>query len=213
MCHAECRGGTSRLYPGRLRLALWRSCLANVPGLAGMTQLLADWLVVADPLQGADAILVLSGHVERLVAGYELYRWGYAPRLLVANQGVGRCEFNGQVYPACHSAPRILHQLGVPESALIVLREARSTYEEACAAATWMRRRNWRRLILVSSPYHMRRAVLTVRKQLSASDRKLIARPAPQSWFSDSQPHDAPWLRTVAHEYLGLGYYWLRGRV
>lgn len=206
MCQAECRQEP-------LSLRLWRTCLASVPGLDVVTQTLADWLVVADPLQPADAILVLSGHAERLFAAYDLYRWGYAPRLLISNQRVGRYVFKGQVFPSCLTAPLILRQLGVPESALLVLQEARGTYEEACAAATWMLRRNWRRLILVSSPYHMRRAVLTVRKQLRASDSKLIARPAPQSWFGDSQPHDARWLRTVAHEYLGLGYYWLRGRL
>ena len=70
----------------------------------------------------------------------------------------------------------------------------------------------WRRILLVSSPYHMRRAVLTWRKV--APDVEVIPTPVPESQFYSHQwGASLEQIRGILHEYAALADYWRRGWV
>ena len=156
-------------------------------------------LVVADPLPPrADAIVVLAGSVpDRALEAADLYGAGRAPRVVVTRERLPR----GQA---------ALRQLGVPPTAILLLRRrAVSTESEARTIARWACRQGVRRLVVVTSRSHTRRARLILRQALgngielamrpSRSDAFVAAR-----WWRDRR--DA---KLVLSEYEKLANYWL----
>lgn len=105
----------------------------------------------------------------------------------------------------------LLADLGVPERQLVLERGSRTTAENAALSATRASGGNW---LLVTSAFHMPRAIATFRK----AGLSVIA--APTDWrISDaegSQPFDAvanlAMLNLAVKEYLGLLGYWAGGR-
>ena len=71
--------------------------------------------------------------------------------------------------------------LGVPEEAIILEDKAKNTYENVMFTKEILDSREWDKILLVSSPYHMRRVSLVVKK--IAPEIKCIYRPMPESRF------------------------------
>jgi len=101
-----------------------------------------------------------------------------------------------------------------------ILTESRSgsTYENAVECARLLRERgSMTGIVLVTEAKHMRRAVLCFRKQGVEVTPSACHYEAdhfdsrPQEYLPS--PAAAVKLGEVFHEWLGLGYYWLRGRV
>ena len=122
------------------------------------------------PTGQADAIVVLGSAVwpgerpspslaRRIGHGIALWQAGLAP-VLVPSGGVGR-------YPPAEAEvmARVARAGGVPDSALLLDLEATSTSESAENLRALAETRGWRRLILVSEPYHLRRASLLFRSE------------------------------------------------
>jgi uncharacterized SAM-binding protein YcdF (DUF218 family) len=115
----------------------------------------SHFLVRADAPAPADAVLVLAGDTfgHRILKGAELVRQGFAPRVLVS----GPPGFYGA--HECDLAIPFAVKRGYPESDFVPLpHEGRSTREEAQWLLPELRRRGVRRLLLVTSDYHTRRA-------------------------------------------------------
>ncbi len=93
----------------------------------------------------------------RLLHGVALWRRGTAPILLVTG-GLGR-------YPP--SEARVMHNLavtaGVPAEQIVTEDASTSTFASALACADIMRTYGWRRAVVVSDAYHVRRAALVLR--------------------------------------------------
>src|SRR6266705_4720612 len=116
----------------------------------------AESWVVEDPLDRADVLIVLSDdnfYADRATRAAELFREGKAP-LVVAS---GR-----KLRPSAGIAELMEHDLverGVPkEKILRFAHDADGTREEAEALARFAKERKWRRVIVVTSNYHTRRA-------------------------------------------------------
>jgi uncharacterized SAM-binding protein YcdF (DUF218 family) len=114
-----------------------------------------SWMV-EDPLERADAIIVLSDdnfYADRATHAADLYRHGMAP-LVVAS---GR-----RLRPYAGIAELMEHDLierGVPKDKILpIAHEAENTREEAEALAPQAVQRKWRSVIVVTSNYHTRRA-------------------------------------------------------
>lgn len=123
-------------------------------------------------VERADAIVVLggmfgppsaAGHVvnlndasERLEAGIALQRAERAP-LLVFTGAVGPSRVG--LYSEGAVCRDVALRAGVPAGAVIVTRAVSNTADEAAAIAGLMREKGWRRVILVTSGWHMPRAV------------------------------------------------------
>lgn len=116
-----------------------------------------------------DAIFVLGGGTDdrpagdvrvgasgdRVVLAARLYHLGRAPRL-----GISGSPVEGMfAHDAVAATGRILAQLGVPDAALLRVEGARTTGEEARLYAALARDRGLRRVGLVTSAFHMRRAL------------------------------------------------------
>ncbi len=175
--------------------------------------IVAEPLRVTGPPARADAIVVLGGGVgesgeggqgyqERVKKAVELYRAGHAERLVFST---------GWTY-TFHEANlmrALAVSLGVPEAAIILEKKAGSTYENARFVRALAGPRGWKRILLVSSPYHMRRALLTFRKQ--APELEVLPTPATSAFYAHKRGANVSQLRGLLHEYLGILEYWRRG--
>ena len=202
--------------PGRLLalvVAVAAVFLAAVP-LAGRL------LVVADPLPpSADAIVVLAGSIpSRVLEAADLYRAGLAPRIVVTRERLARGESalhaRGVHLPESDELTiSALEQLGVPRHAIVRLRRrARSTETEARTVARYACSHRLRRLVVVTSRAHSRRARLIYRRALGAAVAVAV-RPSRYDVFSTTRWwHVRRDAKIVLYEYERLAHHWLRER-
>jgi uncharacterized SAM-binding protein YcdF (DUF218 family) len=114
-----------------------------------------SYLVHAEPPRKADIVLVLGGdpYGNRILTGSDLVRQGYAPKVLVS----GSPGFYGA--HECELAIPFAERAGYPASYFLHFEhDATSTMEEAQAVTPELRRLGAKRVILVTSDYHTRRA-------------------------------------------------------
>lgn len=118
---------------------------------------LARQLMRSDPVTSADVIIALGGdarcHREKRAA--ELYLEGKGQRVIVSGVLSAWGVHTGD------AAKRYVVSLGVPEDRVIVLRESWNTRREAIDVAVLMKDNGWKSGILVTSPFHSRRAHYT----------------------------------------------------
>jgi uncharacterized SAM-binding protein YcdF (DUF218 family) len=110
-----------------------------------------------------------------------------------------------------------LGQLGVKNSDLVLEERSRSTYENAVECAKLLNERGIRRVLLVVDAVDMPRAAACLRKQgieVLPSPCHYRATTFRVSLFSFlPSPGAANGFRRVWHEWLGLLWYWCRGRL
>jgi uncharacterized SAM-binding protein YcdF (DUF218 family) len=128
--------------------------LVGLGGGAGLPHLLAGRLPVPGP-PPADAILVLTGDENRIPEGFRAWKDGKARELYILGAGEGaRLE---KVLPGRTALPpsaaRKLHLEGWSEN----------TLENAYSAKSVIAERGFRKVILVTSDYHVPRAYLSFR--------------------------------------------------
>jgi uncharacterized SAM-binding protein YcdF (DUF218 family) len=114
-----------------------------------------EW-IVEDPLEHADAIIVLSDdnyYADRAAHAADLYRHGMAPYLIASGR---------KLRPYAGVAELMEHDLverAVPKDKILrVSHQAENTREEAEALRQQVVDRKWRSVIVVTSNYHTRRA-------------------------------------------------------
>ncbi len=115
-----------------------------------------------DQRRAADAIVVLGAAQyngrpspvlkARLDHAVELYRAGLAPAVVVTG-GIGA----GDRMSEATVGHRYLRSLAIPDSAIIVRPDGRTTDESMRSVAEWMHERDVSRALLVSDPFHMAR--------------------------------------------------------
>lgn len=125
------------------------------------------WVSRQDQRERADAIVVLGAAQyngrpspvlkARLDHALELYREGLAPMVVVTG-GIGPGD---RMSEATVGHKYLRAQL--PDSAIIVRPDGRTTEESMRSVAEWMREREVARVLLVSDPFHMARLRLEAR--------------------------------------------------
>ncbi len=178
-----------------------------------LSRALGRGLVRADVLAPSDAIFVLASSVQsdgdanastfaRLHHGIALARAGLAPRILVAD------VFGDPSH--AEAARQMLRQIGVDVPVERVGRAA-NTHDEALAAAQTCRARGWRRVIVVTSPLHSRRAAATFER----AGLEVISSPAVETRFNVEALLGADdrveAFGEIVHERIGLLVYRWRG--
>lgn len=169
----------------------------------------AAWLVTNDPLIRADALIVLSGDStgERVMQGVALWRQGYAPTVILSGGPIGRWTTAAEVM----RKEALL--LGLPSRAILLEEESMSTWEQAVKTLPMVRKLGARRVIVVTSPYHARRARWTFRRIFGPAGIEVLVSPSPYSKFQV----DRWWAREqdtedVLLEYFKMLHYLLRFR-
>ncbi len=184
-----------------------------VAGLAAYPIMRAagHYLVEVDPLEPADAIVVLTGsYPDRILEAVTLYREGWAPNLVLCrepeNAGFRKLRELGVRVPRYFELNRtVAEQLGVPPAAITVLtRPAGSTFTEAELVVQDALQRGYRTLIIVTSKYHARRAK-RIYEEVADGRLQILMRPArddefdPEGWW-----RHRPSTRRLVFEYQKL---------
>lgn len=177
----------------------------------------ARWLKGDDAPIKADAIVVLAGRFERSMHAADLYRAGHAPRVVlsvaVQDAGARQLEALGIRLPSPVDIHRqVLRAKGVPPDRVELLgAPALSTADEAAAIAARFGRRG-ARLIVVTSPYHVRRARMVIARALEGSGAALAVCATPYETFPDDWWRSQDAAREVLLEWAKIVFYLGGGR-
>ena len=162
---------------------------------------LALFLDQSGPPQAADAVFVLAGDASgnRILKGGELVREGFAPYVLVSGPEGDYGNYE------CDLAIPFAVRHGFPENYFVRFpNRAHSTEEELRAAADELRSRQVKRVILVTSLYHTRRAGKDFRT--SAPDLTFYMVSAPDQYFTaDGWWHNREGRKLFLIEWLKTG--------
>jgi uncharacterized SAM-binding protein YcdF (DUF218 family) len=166
-----------RAVGGILVLLLAAAAVFHAPILNA----LGSFLVSSDPPERADIVFVAAGDIygNRILKGAELVREGYAPKALISGPE-GMYGFY-----ECDLAIPFAERAGYPASYFIRFpNHALSTRDEAAAGIGELRALGVRRVLLVTSSYHTRRAGKLFRA--AAPDLRFIVVAAPDRYFMPS---------------------------
>jgi uncharacterized SAM-binding protein YcdF (DUF218 family) len=166
-------------------------------------------------------MIVLSGsavYPERLRYAASLYHQGRAGAIILTDDGLaGRWSRERQRNPRSIERGReMLLGTGVPADNVVNLPgRIRSTYDEALAARTYARAQRVHSLLIVTSPYHSRRALWVFSRVLASDGIAVGVDPVPPG--DQSPPTTVWWLsrsgwQNVAGEYPKFLYYVLAYR-
>lgn len=143
--------------------------------------LLGKYLSPSDNLVKADAIVVVSGDTDRIQHAIDLYKKGYAPKLILS--GAQKEGPTSNAFAMHLEASRS----GVPDDAVLLEEKAINTFENALYVKDIVTSNGFKSLILVSSPYHQRRVYETFRSVFRGSGIRLQNSPSPYSkWKADN---------------------------
>ena len=160
----------SRAAPRRGCLGwLFQLCVVVILWLSGVCAWIL-WVGHTDRAEAADAIIVLGAAAydarpspvfeERIRHGLSLYRQGYAPRLIFTG-GFGG---SGARFAESEVARRYALKHNIPESAILIETQSRSTRQNLEQARVLMEANGIGKVIVVSDPMHMARAMRLSRK-------------------------------------------------
>jgi len=173
------------------------------------TRWLGPWLVVSEPLAHSDVIFVTDGETPlRELEGAALFLEGWAPRVAVARPRSRLSEEARRLagYPTMQEhASRVLQRRGVPDTGIVRLdRVVENTLQELQADFDYARAHGFRRVIIVSSPYHTRRIRLIWSSRFEREIPAVVRATRyesvdPARWWRSRRP-----LEDVAHEVFGI---------
>ncbi len=188
----------------RVRLAVATGALwlgLTLAGSVPLGDLLVSFLqrpfVGSDPLKAGrfDAVAVLGGGValdragrivvvrqagDRVILAARLYNTGHT-NLLITTGPILKLKGGTEVsYPA--AVRRLWTELGVPDDRVLVIEGPRTTSEEVVRLAQLVKGRRWSRVGLVTSAWHMRRALMLCQR------RGLDVRPLAADYVAHDEP-------------------------
>lgn len=162
------------------------------------------YLSPQDPLAKADAIVAISGGdtAARTNEAVRLYQEGWAKYLIFSGAALDTSGPSNA--EAMASAAQ---KAGVPAASILLDETAHDTRENANGVAEIARRQSFTSLILVTSPYHQRRASLVFRRALGPGTAIISHSAVDQNWrrshwwaTSTSQKLTMAELQKVAYE-------------
>lgn len=141
----------------------------------------------------ADAIVVLTGGPSRIIDAVSLLNEGLGQRLLIT--GVNPTTSPDEMRRALPEGERLM------DCCIDLGHKALNTRGNALEAAEWTRERRFRSLVVVTSSWHMPRAMMELSRALP--DVELVAYPVvtsrtePENWWTDTGT-----LKLLVKEYL-----------
>lgn len=172
-----------------------------------------DQLAVRHEPKASDAIVVFSGDGEssyinqsyqrRALDAIQFFKAGYAP-LIVLSSG------KDQTFSEVEIIKSLLISRGIPDHAIKILdKYPRSTFENVLLVKNMLVQHKVKSILLITSPYHSRRALWVWRK---AMPELVLLAPA----VIDTPNSSPQWTTTmdqvkvIFYEYAAIAYYWSR---
>jgi uncharacterized SAM-binding protein YcdF (DUF218 family) len=171
------------------------------------------WLVVENPLEKAQAIVVLSGAMPmRALQAARLYHEGYAPQIWLTHPEQPAASLDSMEIPNSgedYFNSRVLAHEGVPAAAIRILEpKINNTADEIRAVAAELARESGSVVIIITTKAHTRR-VARLWRQLAAGRGRAVIRAAradpfdPAHWWRNTRD-----VLDVLREVLGLLNSW-----
>jgi uncharacterized SAM-binding protein YcdF (DUF218 family) len=166
------------------------------------------YLYYADKIKPADVIVILAGEeTERVEYGVKLFKEGWARKNRMILAG-GPLVWK---YTSASLMKEHAISLGVPKKAILLQDKSRTTEEDAIFTKDILNKYGYKSCILVTSPYHSRRATKIFRKVMG-DEITVLSAPSEKSWFS----FDEWWKRRrdrsyVFSEYSKFMWLWVFG--
>lgn len=176
-------------------------------------------LTVENQIRKADCIVVLRGDTyHRTQQAVELYRAGYAPKIVLSPLSEKETEFweyqnlryrilGLEEITTTEYAKRAFQYFGMEnlENLEFTPYEITSTFDEALATREWMRQKGYRSMLLVASAYHMRRTLILFGLVFRGTGIQIYPVTAPNPLY-----HPERWwlrerdVKSVLEEYVSL---------
>jgi len=171
-----------------------------------------EFLIIEQPIEKPSAIFVLSGSAawgERTNKAAELYRAGATDKIVLTNDGEKSGWQEGLQRNPYYWEWETWNLIakGVPPEKIEVLPPiVKGTHEEVLLLREIARRENWQSVLIVTSPFHTRRALFAVNQIKDNQNLQTGVVPAHDTnyWWTNWRE----W-RTVALEYVKFVYYWV----
>ena len=152
-------------------------------------------LAVNEEPKPADVIIVLSGGTDRVEEGVTLYKLGYANKILFSGDGSPDMAIQAE-------------SLGVPQNNILIENNSQSTIENAKYSAAIMEAQGFKSAIVVTSPYHTRRASILFANFFRGWNLTICSVPFTSSTASNWWKN--PYLeRTVISEYMKIALHYI----
>lgn len=171
-----------------------------------LLRFIGESLVVEDPLEKSDAIIILSDdnfYADRATRAAELFRQGLAP--VVVASGI-------RLRPNASIAELMNHDLierGVPKQNILIFpQDADNTKEEAQFLQKLVQSKNWKSVIVVTSNYHTRRARYIFRKVFADTVTIRIASARDGDYDPDHWYEQRKSIKRFTHEVAGFCLAW-----
>lgn len=185
---------------------------------------LARPLRISNPPIKTDCIVVFAGGVGESGKAQDGYQERVKHAVELFNQGFAKNIIFSSGYMSVFQEPLVMKalaiSLGVPENAIILEDKAANTYQNVKFSTDILLRKGWNEILLVSSPYHMRRVSLVFNK--IGKNIKVIYTPLINSSFY-AHPQENLYgrkiwkrinlrqIKGIIHEYLAIiCYRWRR---
>ncbi len=181
--------------------------------------LAARALIVKAEVPSPDAIVILSGsstYIERAGWAAQLYGEGRAPLILLTDDGlIGGWDHREDRNPHYYEmTAKRLQQQGVPKDRIQVIPGlALGTYEESLLIRDYASAHNLKKILIVTSAYHSRRALWSMRRACEGSGIEVGIDSPPPGWQTPTPglwwSHRWGW-KVVGGEYVKMIYYWTK---
>lgn len=182
------------------------------------------YLIVEEPLQPADLIVVISGTLPEIHYGLDLFHQGYGKKMLflghfpVELAVISQDPFAVMEKPWDEIAAHMAVNAGVPADALLFSDAFdNSTYDRVASLIRTAQANEQRSMIIVTSPVYSRRVALSTRHILQDTAPTFRLAPTPQSYYPEPYRFnlDNWWLdenhpKMLLDEYTKLAYYWFK---
>jgi uncharacterized SAM-binding protein YcdF (DUF218 family) len=144
-----------------------------------LLQAAGDFLILSDPAERVDAVIAIGGDgIERITTARRLLQNGYGQWLIVSGGPYG---------PGLNSAFILRDQAqgaGVPPERILIDDRAESTVDNAEGAARLMTARGLRSGVVLTSPYHTRRAAVVFSRIFSRMGLRVRVLAVDDGYFS-----------------------------
>jgi len=177
-----------------------------------LTQM-GSFLIYQDQITPADAILVLGGgEKERVLQAIELAKKKYSEWMMFTGDYLEPI-FAENTHWALE-AQKLAVFNGFPKNRTIPILDSKSTLDDALLAKKICEEKHFKSLIVVSEPFHTRRAHFVFDKLYKNSGIKIMMCPVQNSWYKrDSWWKNKNGFWATNMEYQKMLYYFLKGNL